>query len=47
LEGNTITLESEGSSLNPSAYRIWSRNGEVVEEEFLHTDHYSVDTGDN
>lgn len=47
LEGNTITLESEGSSLNPSAYRIWSRNGEVIEEEYLHTDHYSVDTGDN
>lgn len=41
LNGNTITLETEGSRMSPSVYRVYTRNGAVVEREFLHTDDYS------
>ena len=41
LEGNTITLETEGSRMQPSVYRVYRRGGEVVEREYLHTDSYS------
>ena len=41
LEGDTITLASEGSRMRPSLYRIWSRNGEVINREYLHTDSYA------
>ncbi|SFT48919.1 Vancomycin resistance protein YoaR, contains peptidoglycan-binding and VanW domains [Selenomonas sp. GACV-9] len=41
LQGQTIALVTEGSAKNPSLYRIWKRNGQVVDREYLHTDHYS------
>lgn len=41
LNGNTIRLETDGSPLSPSVYRIYSKNGEITEREFLHTDDYS------
>ncbi|HCB93274.1 MAG TPA: vanomycin resistance protein VanB [Selenomonas sp.] len=41
LNGNTITLETEGNRMSPSVYRVYTRNGNVVEREFLHTDDYS------
>ena len=45
LQGNDISLTSDGDSQNPSIYRVWSKNGQVIENEFMHTDHYDVDTG--
>jgi vancomycin resistance protein YoaR len=42
LEGDTITLQNEGPRLHPSVYRIWTRNGQVISREFLHTDSYST-----
>ena len=41
LTGQTIALVTEGSAARPSLYRIWSRNGQVVSREYLHTDDYS------
>lgn len=41
LNGNSIALETEGSRMAPSVYRVYIRNGTVVEREFLHTDDYS------
>lgn len=40
LNGNTIAIETGGSSMNPSVYRVYYNNGEVVKEEYLHTDVY-------
>ena len=34
-------MEQEGSALRPTIYRIYSRNGEVVEREYMHTDSYA------
>ncbi len=42
LGGNTITIEREGTTLQPSIYRVYSRNGQVMEREYLHTDSYST-----
>ena len=36
-----MQLESDGSRLHPSVYRLYLAGGEVVEREFLHTDSYS------
>ena len=41
LNGNTISIETEGSRMSPSVYRVYTRDGKVVEREFLHTDDYS------
>ena len=41
LNGNTITLETEGTRLAPSVYRVYSQNGQVIEREYLHTDDYA------
>ena len=41
LNGAKIALESDGSSMTPSIYRVFYRDGQVVKEEFLHTDSYS------
>lgn len=41
LSGKTISLTSEGSAKEPSVYRIWRLNGQIIEREFLHTDKYS------
>ena len=40
LQGNTIHLETIGTPLAPSVYRIYSMQGQVIEREFLHTDRY-------
>ena len=40
LNGNTIAIETGGSSMNPSVYRVYYNNGQVVQEEYLHTDKY-------
>ena len=40
LNGNTIAIETGGSAMNPSVYRVYYNNGQVVKEEFLHTDVY-------
>ena len=40
LDGCNISLYTEGSSMHPSLYRIWTKNGQGVSQEFLHTDHY-------
>lgn len=45
LGGKTISLYSTGSSMTPTLYRLWLQNGEVLEQEYLHTDRYSKDTG--
>ncbi len=41
LQGNTITLEQEGTVMQPTVYRIYSRDGNVIEREYMHTDSYS------
>ncbi len=41
LNGNIITLENDGTELNPSVWRIYSQNGQVMAREFLHSDSYS------
>ena len=41
LNGAQIALESDGSSMTPSVYRVYYRDGQVIKEEFLHTDSYS------
>ena len=40
LDGCNISLYTEGSQMQPSLYRIWTRNGQGVSQEFMHTDHY-------
>lgn len=40
LNGETISLETTGDAKNPSLYRLWKKNGAVVNKEFMHTDHY-------
>ena len=40
LGGNTIEIETGGDSMNPSVYRVYYRDGQVVKDEFLHTDKY-------
>ena len=37
----TIRLESTGSRLHPSVYRLYLAGGQVIEREFLHTDSYA------
>lgn len=41
LNGAKIALESDGSYMTPSIWRVYYRDGQVVKEEFLHTDSYS------
>lgn len=41
LGGKTIRLESDGSRLHPSVYRLYLAGGQVVQREFLHTDSYA------
>lgn len=41
LGGKTIRLESNGSCLHPSVYRLYLAGGQVIEREFLHTDNYA------
>ena len=41
LNGAKIELESDGSVMTPSVWRVYYRDGQVMKEEFLHTDSYS------
>ena len=40
LNGASIHLETEGSYMSPSLYRVYSKDGQVIKDEFLHTDIY-------
>ena len=40
LNGCDISLYTEGDTLTPSLYRVWTKNGQGLSNEFLHTDHY-------
>lgn len=40
LNGANISIEREGSDMSPSIYRVYSVNGQVVKDEYLHTDTY-------
>ena len=40
LNGNTVAIETGGSSMKPSVYRVYYNNGQAVKEEYLHTDVY-------
>ena len=42
LGGSEIVLETEGSAMRPSLYRVWYNGNDVVKSEFLHTDVYEV-----
>lgn len=42
LGGCEISLYTEGSHMRPSLYRIWTKGGQGVSQEFLHTDHYDT-----
>jgi len=46
LNGNDIYLETEGGSMQPSVYRVYARDGRVIEREYLHTDYYENLTTD-
>ena len=41
LNGESIQIEREGSAMAPSIYRVFYKDGQVVKEEFLHTDVYN------
>lgn len=40
LNGSTIAVETDGDGMNPSVYRVYYKDGQVVKDEFLHTDKY-------
>lgn len=40
LNGADIRIEREGSSMSPSIYRVYYKDGSVIKDEFLHTDVY-------
>ena len=40
LNGADIRIEREGSSMAPSVYRVYYKDGQVIKDEFLHTDVY-------
>ena len=40
LNGADIRIENEGSSMSPSIYRVYYKDGQVIKDEFLHTDVY-------
>lgn len=40
LGGAEVVLETDGSYMSPSLYRVWYSGNEVIKSEFLHTDVY-------
>ena len=40
LNGADIRIEREGSDMMPSVYRVYYKDGQVIKDEFLHTDTY-------
>ena len=40
LNGADIRIEREGSNMSPSIYRVYYKDGQVIKDEFLHTDVY-------
>lgn len=40
LDGANISIETEGSSMSPSVYRVYYKDGQVLKSEYLHTDVY-------
>lgn len=41
LNGADIKIEREGSAMTPSIYRVYYKDGQVIKDEFLHTDSYN------
>ena len=42
LNGADIRIEREGSTMAPSVYRVYYKDGQVIKDEFLHTDVYQL-----
>ena len=42
LGGSEIALETDGSYMSPSLYRVWYNGNEMIKSEYLHTDVYEV-----
>lgn len=42
LGGADISLETDGSYMSPSLYRVWYNGNEVIKSEYLHTDVYET-----
>lgn len=40
LNGANISIEREGSDMSPSIYRVYTKDGQVIKDEYLHTDIY-------
>lgn len=40
LNGANISIEREGSDMAPSIYRVYTKDGQVIKDEYLHTDTY-------
>ncbi len=40
LNGASISIEREGSDMSPSVYRVYTKDGQVIKDEYLHTDTY-------
>lgn len=40
LNGANISIEREGSDMSPSIYRVYTKDGQVIKDEYLHTDTY-------
>lgn len=40
LNGANISIEREGSDMSPSVYRVYTKDGQVIKDEYLHTDSY-------
>lgn len=41
LNGANISIEREGSDMSPSIYRVYTKDGQVIKDEYLHTDTYN------
>jgi len=42
LGGSEIALETDGSYMSPSLYRVWYNGNDMIKSEYLHTDVYEV-----
>ena len=42
LNGAEIALETEGTGMKPSLYRVWRNGDQVIKDEYLHTDVYET-----
>ena len=42
MGGAEVALETDGSYMSPSLYRVWYNGNEVIKSEYLHTDVYET-----